>query len=281
MNEIERRQLLADFLRTRRERLSPADVDLPVSKRRRTPGLRREEVALLANIGVSWYTSLEQGRDVHPSEPVLESLAQALRLTADERNHLFLLAVQHNPPHEPPDKELVNPSLEQVVHSLNPNPAYILGRRWDLLAWNEAAERVFSFSTPLPPHSRNYVWRIFTSQAIRSRQHDSGYVAQGVIARFRADCARYPGDPWFAELITDLQAASESFRELWIRHDVLRVLDCHKEMEHPELGYLEFEHVELRLPDNPDLKVMIYNADQATSAKLSEVAQKADQLPII
>ncbi len=133
MDERERRQTLADFLRTRRARLSPADVGLPSGMRRRTPGLRREEVAELANIGTSWYVWLEQGRDVHPSPQVLESLAQALRLTLNERRHLFLLAGQPLPPHASPSEESASPALQQVLDDLNPTPAYAVGRRWDYL----------------------------------------------------------------------------------------------------------------------------------------------------
>src|SRR5438874_7593496 len=139
MDERERRQALADFLRTRRARLSPADVGLPSGMRRRTPGLRREEVAQLANIGTSWYVWLEQGRDVHPSTQVLESLAHALRLTVNERRHLFLLAGQPLPAPALPPEECVGPALQQLLDDLNPTPACVIGRRWDYLAWNKAA----------------------------------------------------------------------------------------------------------------------------------------------
>lgn len=130
MDDTERRQALADFLRTRRARLSPSDVNLPCGRRRRTPGLRREEVAQLANTGTSWYVAMKQGKDVRPSEQVWDSLAQALRLTAAERRHLFLLAQPQaaaNPPE--PSEETVSTALEQAVHALNPHPAYVMGRR--------------------------------------------------------------------------------------------------------------------------------------------------------
>src|SRR5215471_5199228 len=136
MQEQERRQALADFLRQRRAHLSPTDVDLPPGFRRRTPGLRREEVAQLANMGTSWYVWLEQGRDVHPSAQVLESLAQALLLTPNERRHLFLLAGQTLPPRASPLEERVSPALQQLLDDLNPTPAYVMGQRWDCLAWN-------------------------------------------------------------------------------------------------------------------------------------------------
>src|SRR5581483_662732 len=131
MQRSERHQALADFLRQRRARLAPSEVGLPPGLRRRTPGLRREEVAHLANIGTSWYVWLEQGREVHPSTPVLESLAQALRLTPNERRHLFLLAGQPLPAPVSPAEESIGPALQQVLSDLNPSPAYVLGRRYD------------------------------------------------------------------------------------------------------------------------------------------------------
>ncbi len=135
MRESEQRQALADFLRQRRANLSPSDVGLPRGIRRRTPGLRREEVAQLANMGISWYVWLEQGRDVHPSAQVLESLARALRFTPNERRHLFLLAGQPLPAPVSPLDEQTTPALRQMLDDLNPTPAYALGRRWDYLAW--------------------------------------------------------------------------------------------------------------------------------------------------
>src|SRR5436305_3163626 len=154
MHERERRQALADFLRQRRDQLSPAQVELPPGIRRRTPELRREEVAQLANMGTSWYVWLEQGRDVHPSAQVLESLAQALRLTPNERRHLFLLAGQSLPPQTPPVEEHISPVLRQMLSDLDPAPAYVMGRRFDYLAWNNAAEKIFAISTASFPYER-------------------------------------------------------------------------------------------------------------------------------
>jgi transcriptional regulator with XRE-family HTH domain len=165
MQKNERRQALADFLRKRRASLSPCEVGLPPGLRRRAPGLRREKVAQLANIGTSWYVLLEQGRDVHPSAQVLESLAQALKLTPNQRRHLFLLAGQPLPPPAvSPAEESVSPALQQLLSDLNPSPAYVLGRRYDLLAWNQAADGHFAISDAisdrLSPYAHNLVWRL-------------------------------------------------------------------------------------------------------------------------
>src|SRR5947209_4633776 len=191
MHESERRQVLAAFLRQRRARLSPADVGLPPGIRRRTAGLRREEVAQLANIGTSWYVWLEQGRDVHPSAQVLESLAQALRLTVNERRHLFLLAGQALPPPlVSPEEESASLALQQMLDDLNPTPAYVMGRRYDYLAWNTAADGLFSLSEASPPYGRNLVWRLFTSPTMQA-QPNWEQLARGTLGEFRSASARH------------------------------------------------------------------------------------------
>jgi transcriptional regulator with XRE-family HTH domain len=267
MHESERRQALADFLRQRRAHLSPIDVGLPHGVRRRTPGLRREEVAQLANMGTSWYVWLEQGRDVHPSAQVLESLAQALRLTVNERRHLFLLAGQPLPPHASSLEERTSPELQQMLDDLNPTPAYAVGRRWDFLAWNKAADGLFAISEASSPYAHNLVWRLFTSPTMRERPNWE-QVARGTLAEFRTASARYPGDRWFEELIEDLKQVSPEFRRWWPHHDVRSALDGHKVMEHPTLGHLEFEHITLQVLSNPDVRIMIYTPLAETRAKL-------------
>lgn len=157
------RQALADFLRTRRARLQPVEVDLPSRSRRRTPGLRREEVAELADMGVSWYTLLEQGHDVHPSRNVLERMAQALRFTTAEKQHLYLLAGMGLPAKVVAEEAQITTAFQRVVDALNPLPAFVIGRRWDVLTWNRAADLLFHFHEPYPPHSRNVVWRFFNA----------------------------------------------------------------------------------------------------------------------
>jgi transcriptional regulator with XRE-family HTH domain len=267
MDERDRRQALADFLRTQRARLSPADVGLPPGVRRRTPGLRREEVAELANIGASWYVWLEQARDVHPSAQVLESLARALQLTPNERRHLFLLAGQPLPAQESPPEESVGPALQQVLDDLNPSPAYALGRRYDYLAWNTAADRLFTISEASSRYARNLIWRLFTSPAMRARPRWE-QLARSTLAEFRAANARYPRDRWFEELIEDLKQASPEFCRWWPHHDVRSALDGHKVIEHPALGRLEFEHITLQVLNMPDVRIIIYSPLAATRATL-------------
>jgi transcriptional regulator with XRE-family HTH domain len=269
MNESERRQALADFLRKRRACLSPSEVGLPASSRRRTPGLRREEVAQLANIGTSWYVWLEQGRDVNPSAQVLESVAQALRLTPNERRHLFLLAGRPLPPTFQAS-EHISPALQQVLAEMETTPAYVTGRWWDYLAWNRTADALFTISRPSFPYARNLVWRLFTSPRRREYFPDWEQMARGVLAEFRAASARYPGDERFDELIENLKQASPEFRQWWPSHDVRSVLDGYKAIEHPRLGLLSFEHTTLLVPSDPDIRVTIYAPDVATRAKLQQ-----------
>ena len=259
MSDEQRRQDLADFLRTRRMRLSPEQVGLIHGGRRRTPGLRREEVAQLANVGVSWYTLLEQGRAIHPSSEVLDSIADALQLTLDERQHLFLLANQQYLVNTYASDEQVSPALRRVLDALDPIPAYIIDRRWNYLARNIAAEHVLLLSNSVPPYDSNAIWRMFAnpmSHSLYIPQWEQ--VAQRVLAEFRADSARFADEEWFKRLIADLQRVSPEFRAWWPRHDVRGRSDALKEIEHPLVGLLMFEHTTLQVPTQPDLKIMIY-----------------------
>ncbi|GCE21965.1 helix-turn-helix transcriptional regulator [Dictyobacter kobayashii] len=267
--ERERRQALAAFLRTRRARLSQAEVGLPARSRRRTPGLRREDVAELANIGVSWYTLLEQGQEVHPSMSVLESIAQALRLTPAEEQHLFRLSGHTLPAKTPAEEEEVPLALRRTVDALTPYPAFVIGRRWDVLFWNRAAGLLFRFDEPFPPHSLNVVWRYLQLQG-RPLDLDWEVQMRNLVAQFRADYARYPGDASFEELLHDLQDMSPLFREWWEQQDVRGLPDGPRSMIHPALGLLEFDHVTFQASFSSDLRVKVYAASPATASKLEQ-----------
>ena len=203
---IERRSELSDFLRTRRAKIVPSDVGLADGARRRTPGLRREEVALLANIGTTWYTRLEQGLPINVSAEVLDGISRALRLTSDERRHLHLLAgltTTVSPPHEEHVSELVR----RVLAALEPSPAYVRGRRFDLLAWNRSADALSDFSGAAGP-ARNMVWRLFRDPTTQCRLGDPECAKRRIVAQFRAVAAKYPHDPAFTELIEELRLTS-------------------------------------------------------------------------
>ena len=258
MSERARRQELADFLRTRRARLSPAAVGLPPGGRRRTPGLRREEVAQLAGVGVTWYTWLEQGRDIRVSTQVLDAIARALRLEPDERTHLFQLASPEPPPSPPPAHQIVSPALQLVLDSLTPSLAHIVGRRWDVLAWNDAARAVLGDFATMSARERNTVWRMFLREETRRLVVDWAAHAQRLLAQFRADSAPYAGDPWFGELIEHLERASPEFRAWWPRHDVLGSMEGRVDFDHPEAGRLLLQYTVFQVYDAPELKLVVY-----------------------
>jgi transcriptional regulator with XRE-family HTH domain len=255
-DDEQRRRDLADFLRTRRERLTPEQVGLAGGGRRRTPGLRREEVAQLASVGVSWYTLLEQGRDIRPSREVLQSIAEALRLTPAERHHLLVLAGQQLPAAAAAPADEVGPALRRVLDALDPLPAYIIGRRWDYLAWNIGAEEVLLLPRGGPPPGYNAIWRIFAQTAVRDERWE--VLARKVLAEFRADSAAFAHEVWFRELVADLERASPEFRAWWPMHDVRGRADARKDIEHPLVGLLQFEHTTLQVPAMPELKLMVY-----------------------
>ena len=271
--EYQRLQELEDFLRTRRDRLAPEDVGLPRGSRRRTPGLRRSEVAQLAGVSVEWYTWLEQGRPITVSSQVLESLVRALRLNANEREHLFFLAHQQPPPERAMELETVSPTLQRFLDHQGLSPAFVLGRRWDGLAWNEAARVVFGDSSQLTTRERNSVWRIFTSPTHRQLLVDWEGHAQRLLAQFRATCGRYPNDPYLTELIHDLMLCSPEFRAWWPDHEVLGTPEGQKTFNHPQLGCLMFEHVTFQVVDAPDLSVSVYTPleETDTPAKISQL----------
>ncbi|MBA2392741.1 MAG: helix-turn-helix domain-containing protein [Ktedonobacteraceae bacterium] len=271
--ESQRLQELGDFLRTRRARLAPEDVGLLRGSRRRVPGLRRAEVAHLAGVSVDWYTWLEQGRPITVSTQILESLVQALHLHANEREHLFFLAHQQPPPARAMELETVSPTLQHFLDHQGFSPAFDLGRRLDVVAWNEAARVVFGDFGQMTTFERNSVWRLFTSPAHRQLLVDWEGHARRVLAQFRASCGRYPGDPRLTELIQDLMLRSPEFRAWWSDHEVLGATEGHKTFNHPHVGYLLFEHLTFQVVDAPDLKVNVYTPlDEAdTPAKMSRL----------
>jgi transcriptional regulator with XRE-family HTH domain len=263
-----RRRDLGSFLRSRRARLSPADAGLPAGFRRRTPGLRREEVALLAGVGVTWYTWLEQGRDIRPSAEALSAIADALHLTRSERRHLYLLNGRPAPELRASGAERVEEPLLRMLASLSGQPAYVLGRRWDILAWNDAASAVFGDYGRLVDDERNVMHLVFADEAHRKLLIDWEKIAPISLAMFRADSARYAGDPDFERLIAILQRSSLEFRQWWRDHEVLLPFTGHKRVQHPQAGHLTFEYTTLLVTDQPDMKLVVYtplDADDTTS----------------
>ncbi len=269
LNDSERRIVLGNYLKKLRTSLSPLDVGLVPGNRRRIQGLRREEVARIANIGLSWYTRLEQGRDIHPSVSVLDSLALALKLTPNERRHLFLLAGELPPPQLTATGEKISPDIQAMLDKLDPNPAYIIGKRWDFIAWNNAANTVFTIDKLSPPHHYNLMWRQFTDPVWRESSEDWESVSKRIVAEFRISRSRYPGDASFDELVEDLKSTSADFTRMWQQHEAPSSLDGYKKLIHPALGTIEFNHITFQFPNEPDQIMMIYMPYPVTKALLT------------
>jgi transcriptional regulator with XRE-family HTH domain len=266
-----RRETLADFLRTRRAALQPEDVGLRGGGRRRTPGLRREEVAQLAGMGATWYTWLEQGRDVRASLDVLEALSRALRLNQAERNHLILLGRGETAPPCKNPAERVSPTLRRLIENLGPNPAFILGRRWDYLAWNDAAVALLGDLGAIPRAARNHAWQTFTDPARREMFTDWERSSRVLVAKFRADSARHIGDPEFESLILALRNSSPEFSRAWERHEVSQSGGGRKELRHPLAGVMCFSHAVFHPAERLEQRLILYTPlpEHDTAEKLA------------
>ena len=266
-----RARQLGDLLRSRRERLQPEDVGFAAG-RRRTPGLRREEVAMLAAISPTYYAFLEQGRKVRPSPQVLDALAHALRLGASERAHLHELV--HGDSTLDVAAEALSPEVAALVDRLDPGPTYVTGRRFDVLAANRAARALWTDWDAKAPEERNILSWMLTDPAARSVLVDWEVEASAQLARFRASSDRHPDDPAFLELIDRLHDASPEFREWWPRHRIAPLTPGTKRLRHPVLGVLELRHLVLQVADDPEQKLVTFAASDADQARIAELLDK-------
>jgi transcriptional regulator with XRE-family HTH domain len=273
MNTQARRKELSTFLKQHRDRITPEAIGLPQGTRRRAPGLRREEVAQLAGVGVTWYTWLEQGRDIRVSAQVLDSIARVLRLNGVERTYLFELVRDELPPLQVESTTQVNPTLQLVLDNQRFCPAYVMGWRWDVLAWNQLACLVLIDFEKLPAPERNIIWLMFMNDGFRSRQANWEIVCQETLAHFRASCAPYIGTPEFTDLIERLKAESPEFKGNWNHLSVSEKRDSFKEFNHPILGQLKFEMIMLQMNDPTNTRLVLFVPAPDSSTK-----QKLDQL---
>jgi transcriptional regulator with XRE-family HTH domain len=263
---------LGQLLRSRRERLVPADVGLPAGRRRRTAGLRREEVAALASLSPTYYTFLEQGRPVRPSAQVLDALACALRMSAAERRYLHVLAygpggASGQAAAAPAPPERLDPAVADLVQRLEPFPTLVKGRRWDVLAANPAARELFADWAAGSPGEANLVRWMFTTDQAREVYLEWEPEARAMLGRFRLSVARYPDDPDVRALIAELQRDSEHVRDWWPRHDVTAIGGSgSKKLRHPRLGPVEYSHVVLQVADHCDQTLVTYSPATAPGA---------------
>ncbi len=264
-----RRAGLADFLRARRGAITPADVGLPDDGRRRTPGLRREEVAQRAGVGLSWYTWLEQGRDITPSAQVLLALSRSLQLSPSEQDHLFLLAGVAQPDSPGPAETGVDEETVALVNALEPHIAYVLSPRFDVLAHNRGAEIIMSELFTAPPAQRNMLMYMFDGRLDWSQNPEAWEVtARANLLDFRTEYDRHPDDPAYQQLIDYLTRRSEALRCWWAEHAVQAPEPVRKTIMHATLGPLHLLQSQARLANQPSLRLRLLVPDDTRTRRV-------------
>jgi transcriptional regulator with XRE-family HTH domain len=260
---LDRRAELSEFLRTRRARLKPEDVGLPdFGRHRRVPGLRREELAQLAGVSVAYYTRLEQGNGRNVSAEVLDSIARALRLTDAEHAHLTHLAKPKQHKKKPAARtQQVRGALRQLLDSIDGVPAYISGRRSDILAWNRMAAAVFGDWSELPAQDRNWARLVFLRPEYRDLYVEWEQKATDIVSYLRMDAGCHPDDPRLSALVGELSVKSEEFRRLWATHDVKEKSYGVKNLRHPLVGELTLNYESFRLTDDSEQSLITYHAE--------------------
>jgi transcriptional regulator with XRE-family HTH domain len=266
MSAVTDDNLLGTFLKDRRAKLDPAAFGIPL-RRRRTPGLRREEVAQRANVSATWYTWLEQGRGGAPSANVLDRIARALMLTDDEREHLFLLGLGRPPEVRYQAAEGVTPRLQRVLDALALSPAYVKNSTWDIVAWNHPASIVLADYAALPPEQRNGLRLVFCNPRVRAAMANWENDARFVVAAFRADIARAGAARKVEALVDDICRLSPEFAAMWRDNDVRSTYgEGPKYLRHPRAGRIALEYSAFAVDGRPDLGMVVYNPATAADA---------------
>ncbi|HEY2034712.1 MAG TPA: helix-turn-helix transcriptional regulator [Rhizomicrobium sp.] len=250
--------LLGVYLKDRRAKLDPASFGLPLA-RRRTPGLRREEVAQRANVSATWYTWLEQGRGGAPSADVLDRISRAMMMTDAEREHLYLLGLGRPPEVRYHAPEGITPRLQRLLDTLEVSPAFIRTATWDVIAWNKAAAVVLTDYSTLPEGERNVLRMMFRDARMRAVQPNWQSVARYVVASFRADVARAGASRNVQSLVDELCATSPEFAAMWRDNNVQTHGDGTKVLNHPVAGSLSMEFSAFAVDGRPDLSMVVYN----------------------
>jgi transcriptional regulator with XRE-family HTH domain len=272
---MQNRAELAAFLHSRRDRLRPSDVGLPGGGRRRTPGLRRQEVAELAGISVDYYIRIEQARGPHPSRQVLTALARALMLTNDERDYLFRIAGEAVPETAGPVREL-SPGIRNLLDSLRDTPAYVVDAKYDILAWNTLATHFIGDLSGVPETDRNMIRWVcrLPPTALPWTDPETVRFTRTTVADLRASYARYPGDRGIQALVTELLGTSPQFARMWQEHEVAQRRPVIKRIAHPAAGPLEFECQKLHIPSTGQWLIVYCAAPgSATEAAFRRLAQ--------
>ncbi|GAA1923461.1 helix-turn-helix transcriptional regulator [Streptantibioticus ferralitis] len=256
------------FLRTRRAKTSPEQAGLtPLPTTRRVPGLRREEVAQLAGVSVDYYIRLERGRDINVSEAVLDAIARALRLTGDERSHLFALARPARTRPRPMPPQRVRPALYRILETMNDVPALVVGRRTDVLATNRLARALYTDFDALPRRERNMARFVFLDEAARTLYDDWEGIARTAVAALHLYAGQHPHDPQLAELVGELSLRDPDFRTWWADHDVKRRTYGTKHFHHPLVGDLILDYEALAVTGDPEQVLGIYTAEPGSPSE--------------
>ena len=263
-----RRAELGKFLKARRATLSPGDFGMPPGSRRRTPGLRREEVALLAGVGVTWYTWLEQGRQINASTQVLDAVARTLRLDRAEREHLYRLA-EATPLRTECTRTVVPDTIREIVYSLEPLPASLINSRFDILLSNDASEELFWEWHTMPCIHKNTLWCCVTEPSARGKFPQYEQHVRYMVARLRSAYGRHVGDPDWEEDIRRLASMSREFADLWARHEVADSQPRTLSYLHPRAGSLSLAVSELDIPALPEARIVVYTPlDEDTRSRM-------------
>jgi hypothetical protein len=273
MTVTSQRAQLSKFLKNCRARVAPTDVGLPEADRRRTSGLRREDVAALAGVSVTWYTWLEQGRDVHVSANVLERISSTLRLSEEEREYLFTLAQNRPPPLTPGRPAEVDPAVQRMIDALDV-PALMMNMRWDVLAWNSMVAKVFRDYASRPPEQRNLLRILFTNPTYQVDESEYLEMARRVVAKLRVDFSQSNADPEFEALIEELNSISPMFQRAWKSPEVMGRSQGINVVRHPKLGRISFEHTSYVPEGHAALRVVIFiPRDAESAAKLAKIRE--------
>ncbi|MGF7048438.1 transcriptional regulator with XRE-family HTH domain [Paenibacillus sp. DS2015] len=280
MNHQTRLQALSAFLKTHRAKIQPQSVGLPVGTRRRTPGLRREEVAQLAGVSSTWYTWLEQGRNIKVSTSVLDCISTALQLSVDERKYLYALALETGPGTTLIEEQAVpqvSPSLNRILLELKHCPTLISDRRCHIVGWNQAASHVFMDFEQIPYEQRNMIRLLFVRKEFQRLAVNWEQFVKGYLAIFRAYYGQYVEDPWYNNFLEEMRGIHPQFDDLWEQSDVSSAPDVLLEFRHAKAGKMLFHLTSLQVHGSDDLRCSIYTPapDSTTESKLRQLLESS------
>ncbi|MBJ6363019.1 helix-turn-helix transcriptional regulator [Paenibacillus sp. GCM10012307] len=279
MNHQARLQALSEFLKARRARLLPQEAGIAPGTRRRTPGLRREEVAQLAGVSTTWYTWLEQGRDIKVSTSVLDAVATALQLTVDERKYLYALALETSMNASYPTKEettQIPSSLQRILHELRSCPTIISDHRCHIVGWNEAAAHIFLDFEQIPFDQRNMIRLLFGRKEFQRLAINWEHFASGFLAIFRAYYGQYVEDEWYEQFLGEMRELHPDFNRMWEQSQVSSAPEVVLEFRHAKAGKMQFHLTSLQVHGSSDLRCSVYTPDpnSPTETKLMRLMER-------